>query len=79
MVFLGSSLTVKGLMKSHLSRASHSTFGPPRYEQTFELFTFPGTQQIDRISSVALSEFKCLDSAIRRLALIGVVQGCHSH
>ena len=44
-------------------------------EQSFELFSLPGAQQLDRVNSIALPELKRPDSAIRRPAVLAVVQG----
>ena len=46
---------------------------PERSEQALELFTLPDTQQVDRITSVALPELKCPDSTDRRPAVLALV------
>jgi hypothetical protein len=57
----------------HSSIVLHACSEPS--EQSLKLFSFPGTQYLDRINSVALPEFKYPDSAIRRPAVLAVIQG----
>jgi hypothetical protein len=57
----------------HPSAVLHACSEPS--EQSLKLFSLTGAQKLNRISAVALPEFKCTDSAIRRPAVLAVVQG----